>query len=158
VEDGPVNDLSFSLDDRRLALIGGSGAVQLWDLASRKREETAGLHAIPRAMAMAFAADEIYALDGGKIQTLRLSDRRRRTFDTGEPGSVVSMGLSPAGDRLAAISWARRGVRLWDVAQGTSVKLGDSAFGGGEVVFSRDGSHLWAPLDDHGVEEWDLGQ
>ncbi|MFE2601029.1 trypsin-like peptidase domain-containing protein [Streptomyces sp. NPDC059396] len=140
--------ITFSLDDRLLALGWEDGVVELWDMANaaqpRRIAALPGTGGPPRAVA--FRPDGKMLAVASKDAQARLWDLadpstpRRTAVISGHGGPLTSVAYSRDGRHLATGSTDRTAV-LWDVSDHeqpvrTAVLTGDAVDG---ITFSPDG-------------------
>jgi len=151
---------------------GDTGAVQLWDTATRRR--LGGPIAAPKAGCGA-SFDVTFSPDGKSLavacdMTVRLWDVSTRRaagppLDTSDPdellGFVQAMAFSPDGRTLATSTYEGT-TRLWDMATrrqvGDTLGTPDTKTGGKAirvVAFTLDGRHLLTGGADDTVRLWD---
>ncbi|WP_217213381.1 helix-turn-helix domain-containing protein [Streptomyces sp. AC550_RSS872] len=155
---GAVDEVAFSPDGTRLAVVGSEGWVRIWHLA------TGAVHTVRTGdgepvRAVAFAPDgrtlAVVSIEGGDEPVALLDAATGRTRHTIRPGArgPLSLAFSPDGTTLATTSG--RSVRTWDAQTG---ELLGSFSAGTEVAsaaLSSDGRTL-ATAGAGGVRLWDL--
>lgn len=117
-EDGPVSELEWSSDGQRLATVGPSGEVTVWELPAGRRAATIPSTGSP-VEKVAFSPD-------GEWIVTRGADRQLRVFSaqTGAASGVVVEGASDGfvlgGDRVLTFR-TNLGARLTRLADGGDV-------------------------------------
>jgi WD40 repeat protein len=145
--DSPVGvGLAFSASEKRLAMGGIEGIVELWDTAGGQKVQTFKGHSGP-VETLAFSPDGTRLATGGADGTLRLWDATARRDSISVPKDGLSPGglpeLSPDGQTL--LTWGtRRPLRLWDTATGEPrcgpIELQQAVLG---QAWTADGRHLY---------------
>jgi WD40 repeat protein len=147
---GGVVDLQVSADGALAAIVTYDGQVRVWTTGSDVR-----IASFSAAQARAAVSPSTARRDNAKVQfnsdgtrLLTLIDARAQIWDTatgtavGSPldrvGDVADASFSPDGARLLAVL-ASRGVRVWDVAEGTEVKAD------GQLASERARQAIFAP-------------
>jgi WD40 repeat protein/serine/threonine protein kinase len=153
---GPVPGVAVSPDGRLFATAGVSGAVVLWDVATRKERRTitaqgggvAGVAFSPDSRLVAAAGDN------GLVQVWEVATGRN-LFSVRHGDEGTSVAFSPDGRLLA--SAGERLVKVWDA--GTGAERATLPGHRGRVkglAFSPDGRRLAAACDeDRFVKLWD---
>jgi RNA polymerase sigma factor (sigma-70 family) len=156
--------VDFSPDGNALAMVGGDGAVHVWDTATGK--ETARLTApgkpnlrAPRQFTfLAFAPDgkTLAACEGGRaIRLWDLKSRTSRVLGGTLGGGVSSFVFSPDGKLLAAPSQFGT-VHRWEVATGKDLSPLKGHVGAVRAAaFSPDGKLLASGGEDQDVRLWE---
>jgi WD40 repeat protein/tRNA A-37 threonylcarbamoyl transferase component Bud32 len=165
---GGWEGIDFSPDGRTLAIVGGGGRVELWDVSTRKelRELTdPGVMAREPALAVVRYSPDGSVIAAGAQETnhVTLWDAATgrvigRPITTHPPGSGAhSISFSPDSRRIA-VPGAPGTVRIWDVATGRRVgqplHIGEADVE--EAIFSRDGRALIASDDSGSVSMVDI--
>jgi WD40 repeat protein/tRNA A-37 threonylcarbamoyl transferase component Bud32 len=166
---GRAEGLDFSPDGRTLAIAGGEGRVELWDVASRKmrRElrDPAGAASGVRALsAVRYSPDGSVIAAGGQEEnhvTLWATATGRvigRPIITNPPGSgAQSISFSPDSRRIA-VPGAPGSVGIWEVATGRRVgkplRIGSADVE--EAIFARGGRTLIVSDDSGAVSVVDV--
>jgi WD40 repeat protein len=169
---GPLRDVLYAPDGRRLVTGGSDGVVRLWDAASGAALEQWPGHT-DEIWVLALAPDGQRLATGSDDGTLRVWDMATgQTIHTLEfEGEVESVDFSPDGQRLAVVIRLEPAVYIYDAASGglletltrpdwaTTVPAALLPVG---AVYSPDGSHLaialnsaTVPVQAGQVELWD---
>jgi WD40 repeat protein len=160
--------VDFSPDGRTLAIVGGKGRVELWDVATRK--ELRELRD-PRATAIAFVR---YSPDGSVIAAGPQQENHVTLWSTATgrvigrpitvkpPGSGGAQWISFSPDsKQIAVPGARGVVGIWEVATGRRVgrplAIGQSQSDVEAAIFADDGRTLIASDDSGSVSMVDIG-
>jgi WD40 repeat protein/tRNA A-37 threonylcarbamoyl transferase component Bud32 len=169
-DQGGWSGVDFSPDGRTLALAGGEGRVELWDVAAgRKLRELADPAAAsfpePALSAVVFSPDGAVVAAGGlEANHVTLWDAASgrmlgRPITTNPPGTggAHSISFSPDSKRIA-VPGAGGAVGIWDVATGRRVGrplvVGDSDVEA--AIFADDGRTLIASDDSGAVSTLDV--
>jgi WD40 repeat protein len=150
-------DVTFAPDDATIATVGEAGDVRLWSTATGESHVVPGAAARPRVSVLAFSPDgkNLAMLDGPRIDVVELATGMVRKLDSREPGAADMMSFTASGDAIAVTSLQRRGIRVWDIASGTSRQLATTTPTGAEVTLSPDGKTVWfCPAGSPTVEAW----
>ena len=166
---GGSSGVDFSPDGRTLAIAGGEGRVELWDVATRKelRELTdpaAVAYGEPALAVVRYSPDGSVIAAGGleaNHVTLWSAAGGRlmgRPITTNPPGSGAhSISFSPDSKRVA-VPGAPGTVGIWDVASGrrvgTPVAIGSADVA--DTIFAEGGRTLIASDDEGSVSFVDL--
>jgi WD40 repeat protein len=152
-----VCNLAFSPDGKRLASVGGSKTIKVWEV-STGQELLALDEDVGPVSTVAFSPNGAWLVSAGWHGAVRIWDattgRPIRTL-TGHTSHVWSLAFSPDSTRLASAS--RDGsVKVWDLGtyqEAISLRgyTGDS----GDVVFSPDGTRLVSAGKDGTLRVWD---
>lgn len=144
-----VNVVGFSIDDKRIATGGEAGGVRVWDVASGTALRTLACDG-RRVLTVSFSLD-------GRVVAAALRGGISRLWDADTGEELASLkrdearaaGFSPDGKFFAV--GAGGVVKLWDIGQRKFVWSSQlSDFSGkrstdvGALVFSSDGSRVWA--------------
>lgn len=156
----PVTSLAFSPDGRTLA-VGTFRQVQLWDVASGRRERALE-GAADSVTALAFAPGGAVLAAGGGEPTQRgevlLFDVKTGTVvrRLGQHTDVVyGLAYSPDGTKLVTASGDKT-LRIWDTRTGAmSAVLKDHADSVYAVACSPDGSRIVSTGVDRSIKVWD---
>jgi WD40 repeat protein/class 3 adenylate cyclase len=167
---GGWQGVDFSPDGRTLAIAGGKGRVELWDVASRKelRELTdpAAEPGVPMLSVVRFSPDgSVIAAGPQETNHVTLWDAATGhvigpPITTNPPGTggAQSISFSPDSRRIA-VPGAPGTVGIWDVATGR--RVGDPlAIGRAEVnaaIFADGGRAVIASDDSGSVSMVDIG-
>jgi WD40 repeat protein len=178
-----ITALAFTPDNQKL-VVGGQHELTVWDVAQARLEKRVSTR-MERAYAMVFLPDGKLAVAGGRPGQegdVRIYDLQGGTptlengvtildgvNDSGvmvkqlleTDDSVLCLGLSPDGKRLASGGSQDRLVNVWDLTPGyANAKLeqtienhADWVFG---VAFSPNGNHLLTCSRDKTAKVWDL--
>ena len=159
---GRWEGLDWSPDGRTLAIAGGEGRVELWDVSTRKElrefEDPAAASADDPALAtVRFSPDGSILAAGGQeanhvtvwnAATGRVLGRPMAVKPPGS-GGAQSISFSPDSRRIAVPGSAGK-VGIWAVATGRKVRrLAIGNAGVGSVIFARGGRAIIA-TDDSG--------
>jgi WD40 repeat protein len=154
---GGWEGVDFSPDGRTLAIAGGQGRVELWDVSTRRKlweltDPAAASSAVPALAVVRYSPDGKVIAAGAQESnhvTLWAASSRRvigRPIITHPPGSGVgSISFSPDSKRIAAPGAPGR-VGIWTVATGRRVgaplAIGSEVVG--EAIFAAGGRTLIA--------------
>ncbi len=156
-----VRAVAYSPDGRLLAVADQSGAITLWDAASRRRVGASLVGHSGPVNALAFSPDgQILASAGadGAVRLWTLADMGEIGSEelAGHADDVWGVAFSPDGRTLASGA-ADDTIRLWDVE--TRQPIGQPLAGHTSYVtslaFSPDGRLLASGSDDATVRLWD---
>jgi len=111
-----IHNLLYASDGRRLAAICVSGAIQVWDLAPRKKAVPLG-SSIPAIHGAALSNDGKRAATWSERGSLQFWDARTGKLQAGlaDDAIVVRSALFSADGRVLATEEQKQ-IRLWDVA------------------------------------------
>ena len=170
---GWASSVSFSPDGTLIAIgtgtvTRGTGdaavryegkAVELWDVASRKRIATLAGHG-DDVYSVAFSPDgRMLASGSGDVRLWDVATRQRVATPTEIGGRAFSMSFSPDGTLLAIGTGSGRTVELWNVASrkriATLAGHGDDVY---SVSFSPDGRMLASGSWDNTIGLWDMSK
>ncbi len=160
VEDGKVNDVEFSRDDKRVLLATGvtglSGRAVVVDLAKQQIvQEFAGHN--DAAYAAAWSPDEQLVATAGYDRRIilhnALSGELVRVLN-GHNGAIFDLQFSPDGTLLASAS-ADGTIKVWHVATGERLDtLSQPQAEQYSVRFSPDGNAIYATGADNRIRKW----
>jgi WD40 repeat protein/class 3 adenylate cyclase len=163
--------LDFSPDGRTLAIAGGAGSVELWDVATRRKrrelmDPAANKSPDPALSVVRFSPDGRVIAAGPQetnhvtlwnAATGRVSGRPITTNPPGT-GGAQSIDFTPDSKRIA-VPGAPGTVGIWEVATGLRVgkplRVGDAGLG--KAIFADDGHALIASDDAGFVTMVDVG-
>jgi WD40 repeat protein/serine/threonine protein kinase len=152
--------VAFSPDGSRLAVVGSTGTVQIWDIqAQRELELDRAAKPTRPVTCVAFSPDGRTLASAGWDGTVQLWDvaaRRVRASLLGHSSFINSLSFSPDGKTLASAS-SDTTVRFLDTATGQPV---DTPLRGlrtslNAVSFSPDGKTLATGGEDGTIRIWD---
>ncbi len=154
-----IRSLRFSPAGDRLAVGGGEGVVNVWDLAARRVHRTTA-HEMP-VYALAFSPEGSTLATGSSDGTIQfwdfITNQQQTNRLRGHVGEVSSLAFSPDGKRFASGS-RNSPVRIWnlDEVETTDRIEGLYTIHYGNFAFSRDGRSMAAGCRDKTVKVWDL--
>jgi len=168
---GGWEGVDFSPDGRTLAIAGGEGRVELWDVSSRKelRELTdpaAATSGEPALSVVRYSPDGSVIASGAQQTnhvTLWATESgqvigRPITTNPPESGGAQSISFSPDSKRIA-VPGAPGTVGIWEVATGRRVgrplEIGEANVEG--AIFAEDGRTVIASDDSGSVSMVDIG-
>jgi WD40 repeat protein/tRNA A-37 threonylcarbamoyl transferase component Bud32 len=166
---GKGEGVDISPDGRTLAIAGGEGRVELWDVATRKKLRELTDPAAARSDEPALSA-VVYSPDGGVIAAGGQEANHVTLWDvasgqviagpiiTNPPGGgAQSISFSPDSKRIA-VPGASGTVGIWDVATGRRVgePLAIGSADVEEAIFAEDGRTLIASDDSGSVSMVDI--
>jgi len=164
---GPVINLAFSPDGRRIASASHDRTARVWDAMTGREIRNLGTQA-DRVNGVDFSPDGARVATGCRDGTVKLWDAATGLEQTtlhGHRGSVVGVAFSPDGRRLATAGGRRADqsegppgeVRVWDLTTlREEVNLpGLTGFVYG-VAFSPDGRSLATAGEDRIVRVWEV--
>jgi WD40 repeat protein/Tfp pilus assembly protein PilV len=150
---------AFHPDGTTLAVLGGSGQVLVFDLATRTVVKTLSLGAAHDTKALAYSPDGRWLAGTDKdLKTVCVFDARtyeQKAQFTGHEGIVRTLAFSADG-RFLASAGTDRVIRVWEVARGACRLLEghtDEVFA---LAFHPDGTRLASGGRDRAVWIWDL--
>jgi len=152
-----VNRLEFSNDGRRLASADEDGAIEIWDLASKRIEKT--INAGGKVAALRFARDGHTLASATEDHTIVLWDLQSgasRQKLKKHSAMINALAFSPDG-RLLASGGDDRTVVIWDTASGKSkrtLKGHDQTVT--SLAFSPDGSLIASAGGNASVVLWEV--
>ncbi|MFF7160576.1 helix-turn-helix domain-containing protein [Streptomyces sp. NPDC008086] len=153
-----VQEVAFSPDGTRLAVVGVEGWVRIWHLASGAVRTVRAGDADP-VRTVEFSPDgrtlAVAAIEGGDEPVALLDAATGRTQRTVRPGARGPLALAFSADGTTLATTSGRSVRTWDARTG---ELRDGFTAGteaGSPAFSPDGRTL-ATAGAGGVRLWDL--
>jgi RNA polymerase sigma factor (sigma-70 family) len=162
-----IATLAFTPDGKKLATVGDSGAIHLWDVEFG-REILANVHAHNDAITcLAFSLDGKTLATGSKDHTIGLWDTaagRQRLCLRGHSRPVRQLAFSRDGKTLASAGEDDT-VRLWDTATGNERHRFKEErkprslywnFGVHALGFSPDGQTFLSWGEDQMLRTWDL--
>ncbi len=167
---GGWEGVDFSPDGRTLAIAGGKGRVELWDVASRKEvrelRDPAAVPSQPMLSAVRYSPDgSVIAAGAQETNHVTLWDAasgrvigRPITVKPPGTGGAQAISFSPDSKRIA-VPGAPGTVGIWEVATGHRVGKA-VAIGSDEVeetIFTDDGRTLVASDDSGSVAFVDIG-
>lgn len=153
-----ATDISFSPDQRSVAIPLWNHKVQLVDLETKAVRELIGQGSSIKSVA--FSPDGKTVVAGGSNGKIVAWDAATGNFTktlSGHTGDVMSLSFHPDGKRLASAGWDHT-LRVWDFtlpADANPRVLSDHTGIVNDVEFSPDGTQLASASEDGGIMIWD---
>jgi len=125
-QQGWINALSFTRDNKSLVSAGSDGRVMVWDLASRHGTPLEGRMSSYNCVAI--STDDRRVAAGGDDGTIRIWDfdsRQEVAVLRGHAQKVRRLAFLPDGNSLVSVS--RDAVRLWRPASLAEIDAQDGA-------------------------------
>lgn len=164
---GYVTDLKFSPAGTRLACLGHSGKLTVWEV-----NQWAVVHqsfygtrsSLPLYDDLDFSPDGEAVVIGDHESQLQVLDlvSEKTIFDVNEahPDHMTAVAWSPNGSVIVSGSgWLGGPIRVWDAASGKSIgELEGHSSWISNLVFSKDGRLLYSSSGDQTIRIWDMEQ
>ena len=156
----PANDVAWSPNGRRVAVVSNGGAGEIWDARTGRRTLILPHRGI--ILAVAWAPDSSHLMTGALDGTARVWEThaadvtevaRLSAQDTSS--GVDRVGFSASGEQAFTVDAKRSAVKLWDVGRAGDAEWANLAAAGflGDVEFLPDG-RLAASVADGAVGVW----
>ena len=155
-EQGEINGVAFSPDERLIATAGDDGTIRLWQTQTGEPRGTIQAHQ-RLAYGAIFTPDGDTLISCGRDPVIRRWDVRtgdsRGTLD-GHSRAVEAIALSADGTRLASAS-SDHTARIWDLESRKALQVLDGHEGRViDVQYSPDGAYLLTGSVDHTIRLW----
>jgi WD40 repeat protein len=158
---GDIESVAFNPNGSTLAVVGGGGAVLLWNVADRHRLPSLNTHTGTYLHSVAFSPNGRLLATGGLQGQIWLwdtsADRQIGSPLIGHSDEVDALAFSPDGRTLASGSFDHT-IRMWDIATGLEITAVPNAHPGGvsAVAFSPDGRILASGGEDGTIRLWNV--